>query len=234
MFARRRKEKQRMKGVIFDFNGTMFLDSPYHWEAWKSLTRDLFGHEMQADEYWRHYHGMPNEAILAEFSGAPLSRERAAQISEEKEARYRRACLENPADFHLTPGLPALLDALRARGVPLAIATSVGIVNLRFYFEHLHLNDWIPLDKIVYDDGTRPGKPDPAGYLEAARRLGLAPRECVGFEDSFSGVTAIFRAGLGRVFAVDGDGQGEALRAAFPALETIPDFTGLTPEALGL
>lgn len=223
-----------MKGVLFDFNGTMFLDSPYHWEAWRRLTRERFSREMQPDEYWNHYHGMPNEDIVAEFGGVPLPREEALKIGDEKEALYRQACLENPADFHLTPGLPQLLDALKARGIPMAIATSVGIVNLRFYFEHFHLQRWIPLEKIVYDDGSRPGKPDPAGYLEAARRIGVAPQDCVGFEDSMSGLTAIFRAGTGRVYAVDGDGQGEKLRKAFPSLTLIPDFTAVTPQSLGL
>ena len=49
-----------------------------------------------------------------------------------------------------------------------------------------------------------------------------------------SGLTAIFRAGTGRVYAVDGDGQGEKLRKAFPSLTLIPDFTAVTPQSLGL
>lgn len=222
-----------MEGILFDFNGTMFLDSPYHWAAWQRLTMELYGRTMGTEEYWTHYHGMPNEDIFAEFGGEPISREKAFELSELKEARYRDACLEDPANFHLAPGLPAFLDALKARGVKMGIATSVCLSNLEFYFEHLGLDKWITLDRIVYDDGTRPGKPNPDGYLELARRLGVNPANCVGFEDSFSGLTAIHRAGVGRIFCVDGDGKGDMLKKAFPDITLIPDYTGLTPEMLG-
>jgi len=67
---------------------------------------------------------------------------------------------------------------------------------------HLHLDRWFDVGLIVYDDGSRPGKPAPDIYLQAARNLGLAPAQCVVVEDSRSGIEAAHAAGIGYIVAV--------------------------------
>ena len=79
------------------------------------------------------------------------------------------------------PGVVELLDFLDARGLPLAVATSAG----RTTAEH-HLGQAGLLDRFTAmatrDDVAR-AKPHPDVYLEAARRLGVAPERCIAFED---------------------------------------------------
>lgn len=62
---------------------------------------------------------------------------------------------------------------------------------------------WFDPEKIVYDDGTLPGKPNPDIYLKAARTIGLAPSRCVVVEDAVSGIEAARRAGAGYIVAMD-------------------------------
>jgi len=55
----------------------------------------------------------------------------------------------------------------------------------------------LPLPSVlVTADDVRAGKPDPEGYLEAARRLGCSPADCVVVEDAPAGVQAALAAGM--------------------------------------
>ena len=58
------------------------------------------------------------------------------------------------------------------------------------------------------------GKPDPALFLEAARRLGVSPYRAAVVEDALAGVAAGHRGGFGLVVGVDRGGQTDALAAA--------------------
>ncbi len=98
-------------------------------------------------------------------------------------------------------GAAELLEHLVARGLPLAIATSssrataerhLGRAGLLTYFRAL----------ATRDDVVR-GKPHPDLYLEAARRLGVAPERCLAFEDSNHGLTAAHAAGAIAVMVPD-------------------------------
>ena len=73
---------------------------------------------------------------------------------------------------------------------------------MTFFVEHLHLDKWFEVGRIVYDDGIRPGKPAPDSYLQAASNLGQLPSQCVVVEDSRSGIKAAHAAGVGHVVAL--------------------------------
>lgn len=66
------------------------------------------------------------------------------------------------------------------------------------FFDTLGLDRWFDLDKVIYNDGTLPGKPAPDLYLKAAQRLCVAPETCVIFEDSGAGIESAQRAGAKR------------------------------------
>jgi beta-phosphoglucomutase-like phosphatase (HAD superfamily) len=71
----------------------------------------------------------------------------------------------NPRRLVLSPGARGLLETLERRNIPRTIATSSEITNLNFFIEHLRLDRWFDVAKIVYDDGIRRGKPAPDIYL---------------------------------------------------------------------
>ncbi|MBR4080913.1 MAG: HAD family phosphatase [Clostridia bacterium] len=99
------------------------------------------------------------------------------------------------------PGAEALLPALKARGLKLAICTSN---NDRVVKEYLALAGWEQFfDVIVASDELSRPKPDPEVFLKAAAKLGVAPCECVGVEDSVNGVKAIRAAGMISVMVPD-------------------------------
>lgn len=95
-----------------------------------------------------------------------------------------------PAD--ILPGSVELLEALRREGIRSAIASASK--NGRTVLERTGLA--VHADAVVDGTDVAASKPDPQGFLLAAKRLGLAPPDCVGVEDAESGVEAIHRAGM--------------------------------------
>ena len=193
---------KKFKGVIFDFNGTMIFDTDIHRSVWLEYMPKLTGRPITVDEIDHNMIGVDNANIFRKYLGAELSMERIDQLAYDKEAAYREKCRHDPVRARLVDGLEDFLNYLKDNNIPRTIATGSEVNNLNFYFEIFDLARWFDYDKVVYDDGTFPGKPSPDIYLLAAAKLGLEPSDCIIFEDSYSGVRAARNAGAGRVFAV--------------------------------
>ncbi|MGN0152901.1 MAG: HAD family hydrolase [Lachnospiraceae bacterium] len=215
-----------MQAYIFDFNGTMVMDSYMHETAWRHYAEQLCHRAVPDEEFKKHVHGKTSAMILEHFLGrGELTKEEIVAYSEEKEAYYRKLCLENKERFHLTFGLPEFLDRAKVQGISMTIATAANLANVEFYFEYFNLGKWFELDKVVYDDATLKGKPDPDIYLRAMSRLGVSPQKCVVFEDAVSGVIAASKAGAGKIVGVYGDSKKELLQETGVVDTFIRDFT---------
>ncbi len=191
-----------MKGVIFDFNGTLFWDSQLHLDAWREYSAKLRGTPFTDDEMLKYMFGRTNEDIITYAIGKKPDSALVEKYAQEKEAAYRAVCLENPEEFKLADGVIEFLDYLKANNVPRTIATMSEWCNVEFYIKEFNLAKWFDLDKIVYSNGKIPGKPAPDIYQIAAQNLGLEPKDCVVFEDALSGIEAARAAGIGEIIAV--------------------------------
>lgn len=213
------------QGIIFDFNGVLCWDTPLQTQAWDIYAVQLRGERFTPEELQEHVIGRSNRHILQYISGRSYQGAELRYHSEAKETIYRRLCLEQGADFQLSPGALPLLDELKRRGVERSIATSAGKENMLFYFKHLGLERWFRFDQIVYDDDHIATKPAPDAYLLAAKRLGLEPVVCAAVEDSEHGIQAALSAGIGCLVALGTPEMNQKL-------ETIPGVC-LTVENLG-
>ena len=108
------------------------------------------------------------------------------------------------------PGADELVRAAHAAGIPVAIVTSARPDWVEVAIGHLLAN----VDEVVTADDVADGKPDPAGFLLAARRLGVAPAHAWAVEDSEAGVAAARSAGVGHVIGVTTSHPAEDLAAA--------------------
>lgn len=213
-----------MKSVIFDINGTMFIDTEYHKLAWEECLVGEFERTITDEEFAAHMFGPTNANIIKYLFDGRLTKEQTDRLAFEKEAAYRRICQSQPG-VALTKGLPEALDALKAAGVPITIATGAPMENLKFYWELFGMGKWFDLSKVVYDDGILPGKPDPAIYREAAKKLGQDPADCVVVEDAIFGHTAAMGAGIGEVVMIDSSVAREQLEQLPGVKHIIRDFT---------
>lgn len=191
-----------MKGIIFDFNGTLYWDSQLHYDAWREYSKLLRGYEFTDEEMRDKMFGHTNEDIIEYAIGKKPTKEMVEKYGKEKEALYRKRCLLDPENFKLAPGAIEFLDYLKENNIPRTIATMSEWDNVEFYIKEFHLEKWFDLEKIVYSDGTIPGKPAPDIFQIAAKKIGLHPSECVVVEDAIAGIRSAQGAGIGKVIAI--------------------------------
>lgn len=215
-----------MKGILFDFNGTLFNDTHLHRAAWHDFFLKNYGWDLSDEEIMRRCLGPSNDDIFKDFFEGKLSKAEIDVLAAKKEVEYRAAAKSDPANMHLIDGVPELLDLLVERGIPFALATASPIENIMFYLEDLGLKKWFTIDRIVYEEGKLASKPDPAFYIEAARRIGLTPEECMIVEDSPTGIRAAINAHAGKIIALDRTAKREWLEAQPEISAIIHDFWG--------
>ena len=191
-----------MKGIIFDFNGTLYWDSQLHYDAWREYSKMLRGIEFTDEEMRDKMFGHTNEDIIEYAIGKKPTKEMVEKYGKEKEAVYRKRCLLDPENFKLAPGAIVLLDYLVEKNIQRTIATMSEWDNVEFYIKEFKLEKWFDLDKIVYSDGTIPGKPAPDIFQIAAEKINLNPKDCVVIEDAIAGIRSAQGAGIGKIIAI--------------------------------
>lgn len=188
------------KGVIFDFNGTLFWDTDLHNRAWDKFF-DKYRIKMTDAEKFQKMHGKNNKDILHSLFNNQLSETEVENLALEKELMYQELCLKT--EMKLAPGVEEFLTFLKDHTIPYTIATASGIENLDFYFKHLPLSDWFDQDKVVYNNGKIKSKPDPEIYITAMSVINRKAEDTIIFEDAIAGLEAARNAGAGKIIVVD-------------------------------
>ena len=191
-----------MEAVIFDFNGVLWWDGHLQDKAWKAYSKELRGWPLSDEEMAVHVHGRNNRHTLQYLLREEVTGSRLEKLSEEKESVYRDLCLDQSVNFKLSPGAVELLDFLVQQHISRTIATASARPNVDFFVQHLELARWFDLNKIVFDDGQKAGKPAPDFFLQAASLLDRDPELCIVIEDSRSGIEAARSARVGVIIAL--------------------------------
>lgn len=177
----------KVKGIIFDLDGVICSTDEYHYQAWKKMA-DTMGiyFDRKINNRLRGVSRMASlDIILERYKGEPLSQERKVELATLKNDIYRESLKQmSPAD--LTEEVKNTLNALRKRGLKLAIGSSSK--NTPFILERLGLGDFF--DAVSDGNNIAHSKPDPEVFLKAAQFIGLKPEECLVVEDAVSGAQA--------------------------------------------
>lgn len=190
------------KGILFDFNGTLFFDTALHIEAFRSVF-PMYGKEKPSKEFIvSNLIGRTNESIYKDNFNKNADFSEYDDFRKKKEEAYYELCLADKSVFKLVDGACEMLDYLKMKGIPYTIATGSGEDEVDFFFEHLGLGRWFNKDKMVFTNGTFNGKPAPDCYLLAAEKIGLPASSCIVFEDGTSGIMAAHNADAAGVIAV--------------------------------
>lgn len=177
-------------------DGTLVANSPVHVRAFKIFC-DRYGVRDWKEKLGQAF-GMGNDDIMRLIMPEELIREKGlAALADEKEAIYREIYAP---EIEPVAGLVELLDNLRKAGVRCAVGSSGCKANVEFVLEKCGIGEYF--DVKISGDMVRHCKPDPEIYLTAAAGLGLAPAECVVFEDAKAGIESARRAGAGRIVAI--------------------------------
>jgi len=177
-----------LKAVIFDMDGVLADSEPAHFEALRRVLQKN-GVPFTFRMYERHFAGRTDEEGLALF--LKKSRASVKKLAREKQETYLGLFTGHVRAYSPTVKVARLLHEKR---VPLALATSAVRAEANAFLEAFDLKKLF--SAIVSGEDVREGKPAPGVYILAAKRVGVAPSDCVVVEDSVMGVEAAKRAGM--------------------------------------
>ena len=210
------------KGVIFDFNGTLFFDNDKHILAWGEISKMLRGRGITEAELLEHFNGVPNQKIISYLLGRDGIGEEIEKYSQLKEELYRKFCLEDKEKFHLVDGAVEFFDELKEKKIPFTIASASIKANIDFFVKEFQLKNWMNPEDIVYDDGSYENKI--SMFLDAAKKLGVDIQECMIVEDSVSGIYSGYLAGCRNIVVIDSSNRAEEYKALPGVVKVIQDF----------
>ncbi len=231
--------------VIFDMDGVITDTAGVHAAAWKALFDQALPRidntqvPFDAEQDYRNFvDGRTREDGVRTFlasRGITLPEGSAGDAPEQLTVnglatRKQDFFTAEMGDGGVTvfPDAMELLQDLAAEQVPVALVTSSR--NSEGVLDAAGITDLFP----IRVDGTDAlalslqGKPDPAMFQEAARRLQVAPADAAVIEDAAAGVKAAVGGGFGLVVGVDRTGTGEQLAAA-GADVVVQNLAGLQP-----
>ena len=206
----------RFKAVIFDLDGVLVSTDEQHYQGWKALCDRLsIPFDRETNNRFRGVSRMACVDILDEISGRSFTPEQKLEYAAWKNERYR-SLLSTLSPESVTAEVRTTLDALRARGLLLAVGSSSK--NAKFILERIGLGDYFD----AVSDGTNisRSKPDPEVFLKAAEFLGMPAADCLVVEDAVSGVEAAHNAGMAAASVGDAaaNGCGDYVLASFGGL----------------
>jgi len=174
-------------GIVFDCDGTLADTMPLHWQAWQVIT---LRHQLHFPED-RFYQlgGVPSRDILKvlrQEQNVPID---PLAVAQEKEHEYLKL-LDQVNPIH------EVVEVARqhAGRLPMAVASGGTRRVIERVLLHLRIRDLFAA--VVTSEDVANQKPAPDIFLEAARRLGVPPQRCCGYEDTELGLQAIRSAGM--------------------------------------
>ncbi len=202
--------------VVFDMDGTLLDTEMVFKQIVWDVTRDL-GFTMTDDVHGKMV-GSSHETtnrLLVEAYGVAFPYEMF-------DAECRRIMHARMAEsVPVKAGVPEFLAELKARRIPMAVATSSRAPHALGHLGTAGLLDMFQAI-VTRDDVVNP-KPHPEPYLTAARHLGVKPADCLAIEDSHSGVRAAHGAGMQTVMVPDLVPPSTEIRALCTILPSLHD-----------
>jgi beta-phosphoglucomutase family hydrolase len=182
--------KGPFKAYLFDCDGTIADSMPLHYVAWKRILAE-WGCEFDEQTFYS-WGGMPVKEIIAALNVRNGLTMPVEEVQRRKEALY----------FEILPELKAVPEVLEhielSHGhIPFAVVSGSTRESVTKSLETLGILD--KFDTLVCAGEYERSKPDPQPFLIAAERLGVAPEDCLVFEDTEMGIQAATAAGMASV-----------------------------------
>jgi beta-phosphoglucomutase family hydrolase len=209
--------------AIFDMDGTLIDNTPYHFKSWQALLKKYGKGELSKQTYYTEISGVPILDTLKRLFGADHDEAGLKELLKEKEEFYR----EEYAPYLVAiNGLENFLSELKAAGVKMAMATSATVEDIDFILNKIPIRD--DFNEIVNSSMVSKPKPNPDIFLKAAEMLNMPPERFVVFEDSLAGIRAGNSAGM----KVVGITTGHPAHDLQPVDLVNNDYADLTPQKL--
>lgn len=217
-----------INAVIFDMDGVLIDTEKYLNKYWIQAARE-------AGFDFKREHGLLIRSLAGKYA-APLLQEIFGKDFDYVAIRDRRKELMKQ---HLKehgvekkPFVDETLDALRAMGIKVAVATATDMERASAYLKEIGIYD--KFDKIVCAEMVTNGKPQPDVYRYACDCIGELPENCVAVEDAPNGILAAYRAGLYTVMVPDlSEPDEEILPYIKKCADTLKEIPGIVERLNG-
>ncbi|MFE0251558.1 HAD family hydrolase [Streptomyces sp. NPDC059010] len=176
--------------VIFDLDGTLVDSEPHYYEAGRQV---LAAHGVPGFTWADHerYVGISTLETVTLWKREYGLRASVEELLAAKNRRYLELARTSTRAY---PEMDKFVELLAAEGVPMAVASGSSPEAITAILSGTGLDTH--LRTVVSADEVEHGKPAPDVFLEAARRLGVAPGDCVVVEDAAPGAAAAHAAGM--------------------------------------
>ena len=210
-----------IKGVIFDFNGTLYDDAAIHIKVWSKIYEEITGSAEGYEEFRKHLIGGKNENIIKQMyekAGKTITAEEIAKLSAYKEKAYRDYSIEHNT-CHMINGAEAVMDYIKER-MPMNLSSNSIDANIDFFFSEFGVGRWFDRKLVTNDDGVLSDKEEM--YIKAAENIGLELKDCLIFDDSKHGCMSAYAGGCRNIILIDPKGK----KIIYPGvIQTVRDFT---------
>ena len=175
------------KALIFDCDGTLADTLPVHFQTW-STSLQAVGADISRDWYYK-YCGTSAEEMLQILKNLFGYQFDSASVIAERQRHYQSL-------INTVKEVQAVAEIVRNHysKIPMAVASGGERAVLEATLNTINLRDFF--DVVVSIDDVEKGKPEPDIFLLASQRLGVAPQNCIVYEDSDGGLEAARRAGM--------------------------------------
>ena len=176
--------------VIFDMDG-LILDSEQLFMEQERIVGRQYGYDMTPENYITTI-GTAGDTLRKILTGLYGEDYPMEKISRESRERVDRIIEEQGPP--VKPGIGELMEGLHRNGIPFCICTSTDTATATHYMD---MAGFLPyLQFLIGGEQTKKSKPDPDIFLQACRRAGVPPENCLVIEDSPNGIRAALAAGM--------------------------------------
>ena len=179
-----------MLGVIFDWDGVVINSANLHEKSWEILAEEL-GFALPRDHFEKGF-GKRNETIIGKMLRWTEDQAQILKWGNRKEEIYRE--LGREKGIPLVPGTETFIRDLHQQSIPMCIGTSTERKNIEMAIQQNQLRGLFA--GAVCSEDVNQGKPDPEVFLKASELIGIAPGNCIVFEDSTHGISAAVNANM--------------------------------------
>lgn len=182
-----------IKAVIFDLDGVLVTTDELHFKAWKQLADELGieGFTKADNARQRGVSRMASLEVVLEKTDREFSNEEKLALAEKKNDMYVKS-LSGLSRADVLPGVLEFIEYIKSKGIKTAVGSASK--NTPLILDKTGLAD--KFDAVSCGLDTTKSKPDPEVFLIAAKKLGIAPEECIVIEDSDAGIEAAKAGGM--------------------------------------
>jgi len=216
-----------MKAFLFDFDGVVIDSEPVHFKTFMDFVRPL-GIEVDEERWYREFAGTGSKNIFTVLLGeAGITDEKTIDEYVEKRKKIYGELIRK-GEVRIKPGINEILELAERRNIRKAVVSGGHRENIITALSVLGLEN--KFEFILGSGDYERRKPHPDAFLTAAKKMNVAPDECMVFEDSVSGFTAAKNAGM-KIILLDSPAIKNIKKEE--ALAVIKDFRDFPAELLG-